>query len=86
MCKQFDKDAMVNKIGAMIGPAHKVNLKSPTKVVVIEIIQSLAGITITDNGDYHRYEEYNIRKYQEKVLNAKKKETDKEAAQPDNTK
>lgn len=59
---------MVDKIGDMVGPLHKVNLKSPEKVILVEINQSLSGISIIENGDYHRYLEYNLRKHQEQAL------------------
>lgn len=63
---------MVNIIGDLVGPLHKVDLKRPEKVIVVEINQSLAGISIVTGGNYHKYSEYNIRKYQEQVRNKDK--------------
>lgn len=68
---------MVNTIGDLIGPLHKVSLKQAEKVIVVEINQALAGISIVTGGKYNQFLAYNLRKFQEQVRN---KDTETPAA------
>jgi tRNA acetyltransferase TAN1 len=63
----FDKEGMVTRIAGMVAPVHKVDLKDPQVVILIEVNQSLAGLCLIDGGDYRRLDEFNLRRFQDSV-------------------
>ncbi|KAI0121644.1 hypothetical protein BJ170DRAFT_130511 [Xylariales sp. AK1849] len=53
------RDDVIKQVANLIGPRHKVNLSSPDKVILIEIYQTLCGISVVD-GDWDALKRYNL--------------------------
>mmetsp|Transcript_24124 Transcript_24124/g.70762 ORF Transcript_24124/g.70762 Transcript_24124/m.70762 type:complete len:343 (-) Transcript_24124:170-1198(-) len=60
----FDRDALIQKVAGLVGKQHKVDLKQPKVVVIVEVFQALCGISVCH--DYVRYNGLNIRSFQAK--------------------
>ncbi|KAH8645634.1 THUMP domain-containing protein [Xylariales sp. PMI_506] len=75
------RDDVIKQVAALIGPRHKVNLSAPDKVILIEVYQTLCGMSVVD-GDWDVLKRYNLRELYEEASksntsNAEEKESDK---------
>ncbi|KAH6606266.1 hypothetical protein Trco_005419 [Trichoderma cornu-damae] len=53
-------EAVIKMIAGMIKPEHKVNLRTPDKVVLVEIFQMFCGISVVDGKEWDELKRYNI--------------------------
>lgn len=65
--QDLDRDAVVGKIVELVGPHHSVCLKNPRRVVVVEVIQALCGISVISDHEYSSFAEFNLRKFQAEI-------------------
>ncbi|PTB62471.1 hypothetical protein BBK36DRAFT_1098601, partial [Trichoderma citrinoviride] len=56
----LESQAVIKMIAGMIKPEHKVNLKSPDKVILVEIFQLFCGISVVDGREWEELKRYNI--------------------------
>ncbi|KAK3936905.1 SGT1 protein-domain-containing protein [Diplogelasinospora grovesii] len=55
------RDFVINEIAKMISDdRHKVNLKNPDKVILIELYQNVCGMSVVDGGEWEELRKYNI--------------------------
>ncbi len=55
---------------AAVGPRHKVST-APARVVVVEVNQSLCGVSVIAGGDYGAWRECNLRRCQDDARKAR---------------
>ncbi|EPE26992.1 hypothetical protein GLAREA_02906 [Glarea lozoyensis ATCC 20868] len=53
------RDVVIEKIASSIGDMHKVNLTKPDKVIIVEIYQTVCGMSVVD-GDWEDLKRYNL--------------------------
>jgi tRNA acetyltransferase TAN1 len=54
------RDVVINTVARLINDdLHKVNLTSPDKVILIDIYQSVCGMSVVD-GDWDELKRYNL--------------------------
>ncbi|RFU73121.1 pyruvate decarboxylase [Trichoderma arundinaceum] len=53
-------EAVIKLIAGMIKPEHKVNLRTPDKVILVEIFQMFCGISVVDGKEWEELKRYNI--------------------------
>ncbi|KAL7790369.1 thiamine diphosphate-binding protein [Trichoderma ceciliae] len=53
-------EAVIKMVAGMIEPEHKVNLRSPDKVILVEIFQMFCGISVVDGKEWEGLKRYNI--------------------------
>ena len=68
---EFDKDAVVRRIVELVGPRHTVSLANPRRVVVVEVIQALCGLSVVDGHEHGEFVEFNLRKFQDRIRKSK---------------
>ncbi|OTA03539.1 hypothetical protein A9Z42_0040020 [Trichoderma parareesei] len=56
----LESQAVIKMIAGMIKPEHKVNLKNPDKVILVEIFQLFCGISVVDGREWEELKRYNI--------------------------
>ncbi len=69
--QEFDKDAVVRRIVELVGPRHTVSLANPRRVVVVEVIQALCGLSVVDGHEHGEFVEFNLRKFQDRIRKSK---------------
>lgn len=57
----IDKDELKRKLAALVGRGHFVDLKSPDKILIVEVFAKAAGVAVVDNSPMDTYKGYNIR-------------------------
>ncbi|KAJ1563006.1 THUMP domain-containing protein 1 [Cladochytrium tenue] len=55
---QVDREVVISKLADCIGAPHTVDLKAPDRVILVEVLKSICGISVVD--DYHRYHKLNL--------------------------
>ena len=58
----IDKDELKRKLAALVGRGHFVDLKSPDKILIVEVFAKAAGVAVVDNIPMEAYKGYNIRR------------------------
>ncbi|KAL7892850.1 hypothetical protein HDV64DRAFT_263551 [Trichoderma sp. TUCIM 5745] len=53
-------EAVIKMIASMVKPEHKVNLRTPDKVILVEIFQMFCGISVVDGKEWEELKRYNI--------------------------
>ncbi|EHK43680.1 hypothetical protein TRIATDRAFT_300156 [Trichoderma atroviride IMI 206040] len=53
-------EAVIKMIAGMVKPEHKVNLRTPDKVILVEIFQMFCGISVVDGKEWEELKRYNI--------------------------
>ena len=61
----INKDELKRKLAALVGRGHFVDLKSPDKVLIVEVFAKAAGVAVIDNAPMETYKGYNIRRVSE---------------------
>ncbi|UKZ76075.1 hypothetical protein TrVFT333_003771 [Trichoderma virens FT-333] len=56
----LESQAVIKMVAGMIKPEHKVNLKNPDKVILVEIFQMFCGISVVDAKEWEELKRYNI--------------------------
>jgi tRNA(Ser,Leu) C12 N-acetylase TAN1 len=56
-----NKDSLLDAIIDVIDTKHKVNLKKPEVVFLVEIINELAFVSVITNNKWFKYKKYNVR-------------------------
>ncbi|EHK23247.1 uncharacterized protein TRIVIDRAFT_220521 [Trichoderma virens Gv29-8] len=56
----LESQAVIKMVAGMIKPEHKVNLKNPNKVILVEIFQMFCGISVVDAKEWEELKRYNI--------------------------
>lgn len=62
----LDRMTVINMIADIVGPKHKVNLSSPQKVILVQVMKSFCGISIVSN--WVQYRKYNAQELLKQVL------------------
>ncbi|KAG9236060.1 hypothetical protein BJ875DRAFT_248428 [Amylocarpus encephaloides] len=57
--KPLKRDVVIQQIASSIGDAHKVNLTKPDKVIIVEVYQTVCGMSVMGN-DWERLKRYNL--------------------------
>ncbi|KAM0247382.1 hypothetical protein ACHAQJ_009846 [Trichoderma viride] len=53
-------EAVIKMIAGMVKPEHKVNLKTPDKVILVEIFQTFCGVSVVDGKEWEELKRYNV--------------------------
>ncbi|KAL7932403.1 hypothetical protein V8C35DRAFT_306965 [Trichoderma chlorosporum] len=56
----LESQAVIKMIAGMVKPEHKVNLKNPDKVILVEIFQLFCGVSVVDGKEWEELKRYNI--------------------------
>ncbi|KAF1982032.1 hypothetical protein K402DRAFT_424879 [Aulographum hederae CBS 113979] len=57
------RDPVIKQVAAAVGawgPGHRVDLKEPDLVVIIEIYQNICGMSVVDGRDFERLKRFNL--------------------------
>ena len=55
----FPKDEAIDLLARLVGKHHRVNLKHPDTVIIVEIFKSICGVSVVD--DFHSLFQFNLR-------------------------
>lgn len=58
---RLNKDEMKKNLVGMVGKGHFVDLKSPQKLLLVEVFTKAAGVAVVDNIMMEKYSGFNIR-------------------------
>ena len=72
--QEFDKDAVMQRIVELVGGRHTVSLTNPRRVVVVEVIQALCGISVVEDHEYTTFAQFNLRQFQEGIRRKQEEE------------
>lgn len=53
------RDDVIHRIASLVDPRHKVSLGNPDKVILVDIYQTVCGMSIVD-GDWDELKRYNL--------------------------
>ncbi|KAK4074155.1 hypothetical protein Trihar35433_3629 [Trichoderma harzianum] len=56
----LESQAVIKMVAGMVKPEHKVNLKNPDKVILVEIFQLFCGVSVVDGKEWEELKRYNI--------------------------
>uniref|UniRef100_A0A7S2GUE7 THUMP domain-containing protein n=1 Tax=Octactis speculum TaxID=3111310 RepID=A0A7S2GUE7_9STRA len=62
----FDKDGLIRQLALAVNERHTVDLTAPQRVILIEVFQSLCGVSVVHK--YPEFYSYNLRRFQEKLV------------------
>ncbi|KAK4136212.1 hypothetical protein BT67DRAFT_440358 [Trichocladium antarcticum] len=75
---KLKRDFVINTIAGMVNDdVHKVNLTSPDKVILIDVYQTVCGISVVD-GDWDALKRYNLTELYSQARNAQNTEAGRE--------
>jgi len=57
--KTLKRDAIIKQVASLVASTHKVDLTNPEKVILIEIYQSICGISVV-GGDWESLKRFNL--------------------------
>ena len=55
----FPKDEAIDLLARLVGKGHRVNLKRPDTVIIVEIFKAICGVSVVD--DFHSLCQFNLR-------------------------
>ncbi|KFA45785.1 hypothetical protein S40293_07345 [Stachybotrys chartarum IBT 40293] len=53
-------DVVIKKVAGLIRPEHKVNLGQPDKVILVEVFQNFAGMSVVDGREWEALKRFNV--------------------------
>ncbi|PSR85480.1 hypothetical protein BD289DRAFT_259692 [Coniella lustricola] len=78
----LQRDDVITRIASLIDPQHKVNLGSPDKVILVEVYQTICGMSVVP-GDWDTLKKYNLTELY-KQANSGKTEPESDSSKPAN--
>jgi len=57
--KTLKRDAVIKQVASLVASTHKVDLTNPEKVILVEIYQSICGISVV-GGDWEALKRFNL--------------------------
>ncbi|PKS07080.1 hypothetical protein jhhlp_005677 [Lomentospora prolificans] len=73
------RDEVINRVAALVGSKHTVNLTSPDKVILIEVFKNFCGMSVVDGPRWETLRKYNVNElYKQASTNSEKKKSETE--------
>jgi tRNA acetyltransferase TAN1 len=55
---KLDRTEVIEKVAALVGPKHKVDLKNPEVCVLVQVVNTIVGVSVI--RDYYELKQFSL--------------------------